>query len=95
MGEESHTIEDVYEPFLLQRGFIQRTPRGRVITERGRAHLGAAGYSVVRTGELFVTPASQRCRSCSEWWNGISALLCCQRSHSTDGEKSAAELRLE
>jgi Holliday junction DNA helicase RuvB len=53
VGEESHTIEDVYEPFLLQRGFIQRTPRGRVITERGRAHLGAAGYAVVRSGELF------------------------------------------
>lgn len=32
IGEESHTIEDVYEPYLLQIGFIQRTPRGRVIT---------------------------------------------------------------
>ncbi|MCW2922845.1 MAG: ruvB, partial [Thermoleophilia bacterium] len=53
VGEESHTIEDVYEPYLLQRGFIQRTPRGRIITPRGRAHLGAAGYDVVRTGELF------------------------------------------
>jgi Holliday junction DNA helicase RuvB len=42
MGEESETIEDVYEPFLLQLGFLQRTPRGRVITDLGRAHLGAA-----------------------------------------------------
>ncbi len=32
IGEESHTIEDVYEPFLLQIGFIQRTPRGRIVT---------------------------------------------------------------
>jgi Holliday junction DNA helicase RuvB len=42
LGEERDTIEDVYEPFLLQLGFIQRTPRGRVVTELGRAHVGAA-----------------------------------------------------
>ena len=42
LGEEPDTIEDVYEPFLLQLGFIQRTPRGRVITKLGRAHVGAA-----------------------------------------------------
>jgi holliday junction DNA helicase RuvB len=42
LGEEAETIEDVYEPFLLQLGFLQRTPRGRVITDRGRAHLGAS-----------------------------------------------------
>ena len=41
LGEEADTIEDVYEPYLLQLGFIQRTPRGRVVTELGRAHLGA------------------------------------------------------
>src|SRR4051812_33653345 len=40
LGEEPGTIEDVYEPDLLQLGFIQRTPRGRVVTEHGRAHLG-------------------------------------------------------
>jgi holliday junction DNA helicase RuvB len=40
LGEEPDTIEDVYEPFLLQLGFIQRTPRGRVITALGRAHVG-------------------------------------------------------
>ncbi|WP_406686720.1 Holliday junction branch migration DNA helicase RuvB [Rossellomorea vietnamensis] len=33
IGEESHTIEDVYEPYLLQIGFIQRTPRGRIVTQ--------------------------------------------------------------
>jgi holliday junction DNA helicase RuvB len=41
LGEETDTIEDVYEPYLLQLGFLQRTPRGRVITELGRAHVGA------------------------------------------------------
>ena len=40
LGEEPETIEDVYEPYLLQLGFIQRTPRGRIVTELGRAHLG-------------------------------------------------------
>jgi len=40
LGEEQDTIEDVYEPYLLQLGFLQRTPRGRVITALGRAHMG-------------------------------------------------------
>ena len=42
LGEEPDTIEDVYEPYLLQLGFIQRTPRGRVITALGREHIDAA-----------------------------------------------------
>jgi len=50
LGEESDTIEDVYEPYLLQLGFIQRTPRGRTITRLGRAHLGAAASA---DGSLF------------------------------------------
>jgi Holliday junction DNA helicase RuvB len=41
-NEEPDTIEDVYEPFLLQLGFIQRTPRGRVATEHAYHHLGVA-----------------------------------------------------
>jgi Holliday junction DNA helicase RuvB len=40
VGEEQDTIEDVYEPYLLQCGFIKRTPRGRVATTRAFAHLG-------------------------------------------------------
>ena len=40
INEESETIEDVYEPYLLQLGYIQRTPRGRVVTKRGYAHFG-------------------------------------------------------
>ena len=42
LGEESDTIEDVYEPYLLQLGFLQRTPRGRIVTELGRVHIGAS-----------------------------------------------------
>ncbi|MEA2481743.1 MAG: holliday junction helicase RuvB, partial [Thermoleophilaceae bacterium] len=40
VSEESDTIEDVYEPYLLQRGFIKRTPRGRVATAAAYEHLG-------------------------------------------------------
>ena len=40
VGEESDTIEDVYEPYLLQRGLIERTPRGRAATRRAYGHLG-------------------------------------------------------
>jgi Holliday junction DNA helicase RuvB len=40
LGEDSDTLEDVYEPYLIQRGFIQRTPRGRVATPAAYAHLG-------------------------------------------------------
>jgi Holliday junction DNA helicase RuvB len=46
LGEEPETIEDVYEPYLLQLGFLQRTPRGRMITDLGRTHLGAAADPV-------------------------------------------------
>jgi holliday junction DNA helicase RuvB len=40
IGEEADTIEDVFEPYLLQQGLIKRTPRGRVLTERAYEHLG-------------------------------------------------------
>ena len=40
IGEDSGTIEDVYEPYLLKNGFIQRTPKGRVVTEFAYHHLG-------------------------------------------------------
>jgi len=41
LAEEKDTLTDVVEPFLIQRGFIQRTPQGRIATEQGYAHLGA------------------------------------------------------
>ncbi|MEO5949521.1 MAG: Holliday junction DNA helicase RuvB C-terminal domain-containing protein, partial [Candidatus Saccharimonas sp.] len=39
-GDEATTIEDFYEPYLLQIGFLERTPRGRRVTPRARTHLG-------------------------------------------------------
>ena len=42
MGEDSGTMEDVCEPYLLQNGFIKRTPRGRMATEKAYRHLGIA-----------------------------------------------------
>ncbi len=39
-GEDSHTIEEVYEPYLLQIGYLHRTPRGRIVTAAARKHLG-------------------------------------------------------
>jgi Holliday junction DNA helicase RuvB len=50
IGEETDTIEDVYEPYLIQQGYMQRTPRGRVLTQRGRLHLG---LPPTPQGELF------------------------------------------
>jgi len=40
IGEEAHTVEDVYEPYLMQIGFLQRTPRGRVVTPKCYKHFG-------------------------------------------------------
>ena len=45
IGEESETIEDVYEPYLIQLGYIQRTPRGRIVTELGYNHFGLSYLS--------------------------------------------------
>jgi Holliday junction DNA helicase RuvB len=42
LGEDPTTLETVVEPFLLQLGFLQRTPRGRMITEAGRTYLAEA-----------------------------------------------------
>jgi len=58
IGEEKDTIEDVYEPFLIQAGFIQRTPRGRVATVSAFAHFGreqsgAAGSAAKKQPSLF------------------------------------------
>ena len=44
IGEDSGTIEDVYEPYLIKQGFIHRTPRGRVVTELGYQHLGLSSH---------------------------------------------------
>jgi Holliday junction DNA helicase RuvB len=56
IGEEPDTIEDVYEPFLLQRGFLMRTPRGRVLTRLGYEHCGVQPPPAAQSpepGKLF------------------------------------------
>ena len=53
VSEESSTLEDVYEPFLLQEGFLQRTPRGRVATRRAHEHLGIPPRQGGAQGTLF------------------------------------------
>ncbi|BCW94488.1 MAG: Holliday junction branch migration DNA helicase RuvB [Acidobacteriota bacterium] len=50
LGEDQGTLEDIYEPYLLQAGFLQRTPRGRVATDLARRHLG---YPLQGPGSLF------------------------------------------
>ena len=47
VGEDSGTIEEVYEPFLIKEGFIKRTPRGREVTELAYTHLGKT-----KTGDI-------------------------------------------
>lgn len=51
IGEEPDTIEDVYEPYLLQLGFIQRTPRGRMVTDHAYEHMGIE--KPLSTGRMF------------------------------------------
>lgn len=48
LGEDSDTLEDVYEPFLIQRGFIQRTPRGRIATAAAYHHLKRQGHGALQ-----------------------------------------------
>jgi len=51
VGEDAGTLEEVYEPFLIQQGFVQRTPRGRIATPLAYRHLGLQPPS--QPGTLF------------------------------------------
>ena len=53
LSEERDTIEDVLEPFLIQQGYLQRTPRGRMATALAYRHFGIAGAPQLSEGELF------------------------------------------
>ena len=56
IGEEPGTIEDVIEPYLIQQGYLQRTPRGRVATQAAWRHLGLqapTGAGATSGGDLF------------------------------------------
>jgi holliday junction DNA helicase RuvB len=65
IGEEVETVEDVYEPFLLQLGFLDRTPQGRVATELAREHLRSLGYEV--------PPPRRAERDDPGLWDGVTA----------------------
>jgi Holliday junction DNA helicase RuvB len=53
IGEERDTIEDVLEPYLIQQGFLMRTPRGRVATSQSYQHFGLSVPKTLATGELW------------------------------------------
>ena len=65
IGEEVDTIEDVYEPYLLQLGFLDRTPQGRIATERAREHLRGLGYEI--------PPPRRGDRMDTGLWDGMTA----------------------
>jgi Holliday junction DNA helicase RuvB len=56
IGEERDTIEDVLEPFLIQQGFLQRTPRGRIATTSAYQHFGITPPNADGTGDLWSVP---------------------------------------
>jgi Holliday junction DNA helicase RuvB len=58
IGEEADTIEDVLEPFLIQQGYLQRTPRGRIATPLAYQHFGVAAPRTSPTGDLWDQPGT-------------------------------------
>ena len=56
IGEERDTIEDVLEPFLIQQGYLQRTPRGRIATPGAYRHFGLAAPRTAATPDLWDEP---------------------------------------
>jgi Holliday junction DNA helicase RuvB len=53
LSEEAHTLEEVYEPYLIMQGFIKRTPRGREATSLSYEHLGRRPPTKLKNGELL------------------------------------------
>ena len=53
VGEDAGTVEEVYEPFLIQEGYLMRTPRGREVTELAYEHLGKSRFVINGQTELF------------------------------------------
>jgi Holliday junction DNA helicase RuvB len=58
IGEERDTIEDVIEPYLIQQGYIQRTPRGRIATLLAYRHFGVASPNASPVRDIWETPPS-------------------------------------
>jgi Holliday junction DNA helicase RuvB len=87
IGEEVDTIEDVYEPYLLQLGFLDRTPQGRVATERAREHLRTLGYEI---------PAPRRAeRLDTGLWDGMTAEGAPEQADSNQADPEQAESEAE
>jgi Holliday junction DNA helicase RuvB len=59
IGEERDTIEDVLEPYLIQQGYLQRTPRGRIATPAAYQHFGVTAPRTSPTGDLWGQPEHQ------------------------------------
>jgi Holliday junction DNA helicase RuvB len=59
IGEERDTIEDVLEPYLIQQGYLQRTPRGRIATPAAYQHFGVTAPRTSPTGDLWGQPEPQ------------------------------------
>jgi hypothetical protein len=59
IGEEVDTIEDVLEPYLIQQGYLQRTPRGRVATASAYRHFGVAAPATGPMGDLWDQPDTE------------------------------------
>jgi Holliday junction DNA helicase RuvB len=53
LAEQRDTVEDVIEPYLIQQGFIQRTPRGRILTDIAYGHLGLPANNIAKENTLF------------------------------------------
>ncbi len=53
IGEEGETLEEIYEPFLIQEGFLKRTPRGRVATELTYRHFGKIKTNTAYQQKMF------------------------------------------
>jgi Holliday junction DNA helicase RuvB len=56
LGEDRDTLEDVVEPYLIQQGLVQRTPRGRIATPHAYRHFGLIEPHGANTGDLFAEP---------------------------------------
>jgi Holliday junction DNA helicase RuvB len=83
IGEEVDTIEDVYEPYLLQLGFLDRTPQGRIATERARDHLRGLGYEV--------PPPRRAERLDAGLWDGMTAEGRADAANVADAAEETAE----
>jgi holliday junction DNA helicase RuvB len=56
LSEPRDAIEDIVEPYLIQQGFVQRTPRGRLLTQKAFAHLGLNAPKTIAQMGLFADP---------------------------------------